>query len=54
MPIHGRPGYQTRRAADFPATRSVYVSYVARDAAGDARGRVVRFREAGGTLGEPA
>jgi len=41
-------------APDFAATRHVYVSYVARDAGGSRIGRVVRFREAGGTLAEAA
>jgi hypothetical protein len=41
-------------ATDFAASRHVYVSYAARDAAGTRVGRVVRFREAAGTLGEPA
>ena len=41
-------------APDFAATRHVYVSYIARDAGGSRLGRVVRFREAGGTLGEAA
>jgi glucose/arabinose dehydrogenase len=41
-------------APDFTSTRHVYVSYVARGAGGDRVGRVVRFREVGGTLGEAA
>jgi len=41
-------------APDFAATRHVYVSYVARDTGGSRIGRVVRFREVGGMLGEPA
>jgi glucose/arabinose dehydrogenase len=41
-------------APDFAATRHVYVSYVGRDAGGSRIGRVVRFREADGTLGEAA
>jgi len=36
------------------ATRHVFVSYVARDSGGSRIGRVVRFREVGGILGEPA
>jgi glucose/arabinose dehydrogenase len=41
-------------APDFAATRHVYVSYAARDAEGSRVGRVVRFREVGGVLGERA
>jgi hypothetical protein len=41
-------------APDFAATRQVYVSYAAQDDEGARIGRVVRFREAGGKLGEPA
>ena len=41
-------------APDFAATRHVYVSYVARDTGGSRVGRVVRFREVGGKLGEAA
>ena len=41
-------------APDFESTRHVYVSYVALDAGGARAGRVVRLREAGGTLGEAA
>jgi len=41
-------------APDFAATRHVYVSYVARGTGGSRIGRVVRFREVGGILGEPA
>jgi glucose/arabinose dehydrogenase len=39
---------------DFARTRFVYVAYAARDSGGGRNGKVVRFREAGGTLGEPA
>jgi len=41
-------------APDFESTRHVFVSYVALDAGGARAGRVVRLREAGGTLGDPA
>jgi glucose/arabinose dehydrogenase len=41
-------------APDFASTRHVYVSYVERDAGGDRIGRVVRFREVAGSLGEAA
>ena len=41
-------------APDFEASRHVYVGYGAVDARGERRGRVVRFREAGGVLGEAA
>jgi glucose/arabinose dehydrogenase len=41
-------------APDFAATRHVYVSYAARDSGGSRIGRVVRFREVGGRLGERA
>ena len=50
----GDEGWSLAVAPDFAATRHVYVSYVARDAGGARIGRVVRFREAGGTLGEAA
>ena len=39
---------------DFATSHQVYVSYVARDTGGSQAGRVVRFREVDGTLGEPA
>ncbi len=41
-------------APDFAASRHVYVAYAALGADGARTGRVVRFRETGGTLGEPA
>jgi glucose/arabinose dehydrogenase len=41
-------------AADFVSTRQVFVGYVVRDSRGLRAGRVVRFREVGGVLGEPA
>lgn len=41
-------------APDFAATRHVFVSYVTRDPEGRRIGRVVRFRETGGMLGESA
>jgi len=41
-------------APDFASTRHVYVGYVARDAERARIGRVVRFREVAGTLGEAA
>ena len=41
-------------APDFEISRHVYVGYGAVDARGSRRGRVVRLREAGGVLGEPA
>ena len=41
-------------APDFPATRHVYVRFVTRDADGARVGRVMRFREVGGMLGEAA
>ncbi len=41
-------------APDFATTRHVYVSYTARDAEGSRVGRVIRFREVGGILGESA
>ena len=41
-------------APDFASTRHIYLSYVARGAGEDRVGRVVRFREVGGTLGEAA
>ena len=47
-------GWSLAVAPDFAATRHVYVSFVARDAGGARVGRVVRFREVGGMLGEPA
>ena len=41
-------------APDFAASRYVYACYAAVDAQGGRAGRVVRFREASGTLGELA
>lgn len=41
-------------APDFAASRHVFVAYTHRDNAGQARTRIVRLREAGDTLGEPA
>jgi glucose/arabinose dehydrogenase len=41
-------------APDFAESRQVFVGYGALDAAGARSGRVVRYREAGGVLGEPA
>jgi len=41
-------------APDFAANRYVYVSYATRDNAGLRIGRVARYREVAGTLGEPA
>jgi glucose/arabinose dehydrogenase len=41
-------------APDFDASRHVYVGYATIDSQGAPTGRVVRFREAGGALGEPA
>jgi glucose/arabinose dehydrogenase len=41
-------------APDFEVRRSLYVGYAAIDAQGARTGRVVRFREAGGVLGEAA
>ncbi len=41
-------------APDFAESRHVFVAYAAMGADGARTGRVVRFREAGGTLGEPA
>jgi glucose/arabinose dehydrogenase len=52
--MEGGENWSLAVAPDFATTRHVYVSYVARDTGGLRIGRVVRFREAGGTLGEPA
>jgi glucose/arabinose dehydrogenase len=41
-------------APDFTTSHRVYVAYVARLASGSMAGRIVRYREHGGTLGEPA
>ncbi len=41
-------------APDFEASRHVFVSYARLDADGTRTGRVVRLREVGGSLGEPA
>jgi glucose/arabinose dehydrogenase len=41
-------------AADFTESRYVFVSYAARDGEGGPVGRVARFREVGGLLGERA
>ena len=41
-------------APDFAESRQVFVGYGALDAAGARSGRVIRYREAGGVLGEPA
>jgi len=50
----GDEGWSLAAAPDFEATRHVFVSYVSRDTGGAQVGRVLRFREAGGTLGERA
>lgn len=47
-------GWSLVVAPDFAKTRHVYVSYIALDAEGSRTGRVVRFREVGGILGEAA
>ncbi len=41
-------------APDFATSKHIFVGYGAVDAQGARTGRVVRFREAGGVLGEPA
>ncbi len=41
-------------APDFVTSRHVFVGYAVRDADGSRTGRVVRFREVGGALGEAA
>ena len=50
----GDEGVSLAVAPDFESTRHVFVSHVSRDTGGARVGRVVRFREAGGTLGERA
>jgi len=41
-------------APDFATSHRVYVTYASRDASGAVTGHVVRYREHGGMLGEPA
>lgn len=50
----GRDSWSLALAPDAARTREVFLGYAARDASGARVGRVIRFREAGGTLGEAA